>query len=420
MGRYLVPLTMVAALAAFAVAAATAGAVEYRPAWWPAVVALVVLGGITPMISAVNFRIVPVFARRSWPSLAWLRLQVALLLAGAWTVYVARLERSEGLEIAGSGLALAGGVVFTINVVRLFRQPAGPLPPPPLPFPEQATVDRLATRFTRLAGIYLLVGLGVGFATSIEQPSSGRWDLVWAHAMLVGFFLSMASGVCYHVLPRWTTGRWWAIWPIRLHLLAVVVGLPVMLLALATTNERLFLVAGPIQAAALVLFLASVLPFVRRLPSPTGAARGVAGTSLLGGVGLGATVAVSPEVGARLRLVHADLNLFGWAGLLISGFGYYLAPRFAGRPLRWRRLVGPQLGALGGGVALGAATLAWRAYGEPPAGLVVASHGLVAGAFVLLALVIGGTFLGQPELPQPVRVTLSSRRTEGGVGAISG
>jgi hypothetical protein len=411
---------MVPALTAFAVAAATAGAVEHRPAWWPAVVALVILGGITPMIAAVNIRIVPVFARRSWPSLPWLRLQVALLLAGAWTVYIARLERSERLEIAGSGLALAGGIVFTINVVRLFRQPAGPLPAPPLPFPEQATVDRLATRFTRLAGMYLLIGLSIGFATSIDRPSTGRWDLVWAHAMLVGFFLSMASGVCYHVLPRWTTGRWLTIWPIRLHLLTVVAGLPVMLLALATTNERLFLVAGPLQAAALVLFLASVLPFVRRLPAPTGVALGVAAGCLLLGVGLGATFAISPEIGARLRLVHADLNLFGWAGLLISGFAYYLAPRFAGRPLRWRRLVGPQLGALGAGVALGAATLAWRAYGEPPAGLVVGSHGLVAGAFALLALVIGGTFLGQPEVPAPVRVTLAPRRAESGVGAMPG
>ncbi len=410
MGRSLVPLTMVAAMAAFATAAATAGAVVYRPAWWPAAVALVVLGGITPMIYAVNFRIVPVFARRTWPSPGWLRLQVALALVGAWMVYVARLVRSDRLEIVASGLALGGGIAFTINVVRLFRQPAGKLPAAPLPFPEQAAVDRLATRFTRLAGIYLLIGLGVGFVTSIHRPVTGRWELVWAHALLVGFFLSMASGVCYHVLPRWTSGRWLAIWPIRLHLATVVVGLPAMLLALATSDERLFLLAGPFQAAGLVLFLASVLPFVPRLPAPIGATFAVASGLLLLGVGLGASFAIAPEIGARLRLVHAVLNLFGWAGLLVSGFGYYLVPRFAGRPLRWPGLIGLQLGLLGGGVALSAASMAWRAYGEAPAVLVVAGQGLVAAAFVLFAIVIVGTFIARSHVPAPVPLTLSPRR----------
>jgi hypothetical protein len=55
MGRALVPATMVAAMAAFAVGAGTVGFTPYRPAWWPAAVALVVLGGIAPMIYAVNF-----------------------------------------------------------------------------------------------------------------------------------------------------------------------------------------------------------------------------------------------------------------------------------------------------------------------------------------------------------------------------
>jgi hypothetical protein len=57
-------------------------------------------------------------------------------------------------------------------------------------------------RFTRMAGGYLLPGLVVGAALPWWRPGFGRWGLVWAHALLVGFIMSMASGVSYHVLPR--------------------------------------------------------------------------------------------------------------------------------------------------------------------------------------------------------------------------
>jgi hypothetical protein len=396
MGRFLVPATMVAALVAFAVAAATTGLTPYRPAWWPAAVALAILGGITPMIYAVNVRIVPVFARRTWPSATWLRVQIGLALSGAWTVYAARIGRWDGLETVGQVLALGGGIAFTVNIVRLFRQPAPPAPAASVGLPAgQPAVDRLARRFTRLAGVYLLVGLLVGVWTSVEAPATGRWDLVWAHALLVGFFLSMACGVCYHVLARWTERPWRAVWPVRLHLWTVAVGLPAMLAALAAEWDALFLIAGPLQAAAIALFLATVAPFASALPGPTRPAFGAALAVLLVGVGLGATFAIWPEVGARLRQTHAALNLFGWTGLLVTGFGYYLAPRFAGKPLRWPALVGPQLGALGGGVSLGAVGLWWRAYGDAPAALIAGGNGLVALGFVLFAVILAGTFRGQ-------------------------
>ncbi|HKG25138.1 MAG TPA: hypothetical protein VKB09_05775, partial [Thermomicrobiales bacterium] len=233
MGRYLVPATMVAAMVAFATAALTVGGIAGHPAWWRAAVSLAVLGGIVPMIAAVNIRVVPVFARRGWSGLGWLRAQVGLAFAGAWTVYAGRLASERSVVVAGSAIALAAGLVFASNVVRLFRQPAA-LPPSPLPFPEQAVVDRLATRFTWLSGFYLLVGLGVGLAIEVWPPQSGRWDLVWAHAMLVGYFLSMAAGVSYHVLSRWTGRPWRSAVPIRLHFAVAAIGLPLMLLALAT------------------------------------------------------------------------------------------------------------------------------------------------------------------------------------------
>jgi hypothetical protein len=394
MGRTLAPATMVAAMIAFATAALTVGGVPTHPTWWRAAVSLAVLGGIVPMIAAVNIRVVPVFARRSWPGEGWLRAQVGLAIGGAWTVYAGRLTGERRIVVAGSALALAAGLVFAANVVRLFRQPAM-LPAPPLPFPEQAVVDRLATRFTRLSGLYLLVGLTIGLAIELWPPRTGRWDLVWAHAMLVGFFLSMASGVGYHVFSRWTGRPWRVVAPIRLHLVVVTIGLPLMLLALATDQRDLFMVAGPLQAVALALLLATSAPMVTALPDPTRPALAGAGLILLTGIGLGTAFAFDPVLGARLRMVHAELNLFGWTGLLISGVGYYLIPRFLGRPLRWPRLAAVQLGTLAGGTLLGAVMLARRAYGEGTFVPVAWVQALIALGFLLFALLIVATARGR-------------------------
>lgn len=414
MGRILVPATIVAAMAAFAVAALSAGLSAYRLTWWPAAVQLAILGGIVPMIYAVTIRIVPVFSRRSWPSEGWLQVQVAAAITGAWVVWASQIaDWTAGLAL-GHGLALAGGLTHTLNIVRLFRQPAAQTPALPLPDPGQATVDRLATRFTRLAGMYLLVGLAIGAVTSLWIPSIGRWDLVWAHALLVGYFLSMAAGVCYHVLSRWTGRRWRWQWPIRLHLLLVAVGLPVMLMALATGWMPLFAIAGPLQALAVVLFLANIAPMLGGLPARTGVAIALAGTFLLAGVSLGAVFAIEPAIGARLRFVHAELNLFGWTGLLICGVGYYLIPRLLGRPLRWPRLATFQLACLVAGVLLSTAALAWRAYGDASPELILGAHVLVALGFVQFAMLIALSARKGQDQRVTVAVPLRSTRPTAG------
>jgi len=395
MGRLLVPATMVASLLAFAAAALTVGRVPEHPTWWRAAVALAVLGGVTPMIYAVNIRVIPVFGRRQWRSLNWLRAQVAMGIAGAWGVFFGRMAAERWLEVAGAVLALAGGVTFMVNIARLFRLPATGHSAPQ-PFPEQATIDRLATRFTRLSGLYLLIGLGIGLLIAADLVETARWDIVWAHAMLVGFFLSMASGVCYHVLSRWTGRRWRSVAPIRLHLIVVAIGLPVMLIALATGSKGLFLIAGPLQAAALALFLATITPQIVALPGWSRPTFLVAAACLAAGIALGAIFAIDPATGARLRQAHAELNLFGWTGFLISGVGYYLVPRFAGRPLRWPRLAGLQVLLLGVGVALGVYALVDRASGSDVTGWLLAAQAMVAAGFALFAVIVAGTFSGRP------------------------
>jgi hypothetical protein len=397
-GRILVPVTIVAAMVALAVAALLAGLSPWEPRWWTAAVRLAVLGGIVPMIFAVTIRIVPVFSRRAWPSLAWLRAQVALAVAGAWLTAGGHVGDADPVVTLGHGLALAGGVAYTINIVRLFRTPPAQTPALPLPDPAQAGIDRIGIGFTRLSGIYLLVGLATGLVTSQWQPSTGRWDLVWAHAMLVGFFLSMASGVCYHVLARWTGRPWRWLLPIRLHYLVVAAGLPLMLLALATGWAPLFAIAGPLQAVGVGLLLVNILPMLGGLPPLTRATMGIASAFLATGVTLGAVFAIDAATGARLRLVHAELNLFGWTGLLICGVGYYLLPRLLGRPLRWPRLAAAQVACLTAGVLLSAGALAWRAYGGGSPALIAGGNALVALGFALFGTLIAATVRGgQPR-----------------------
>lgn len=401
MGKYLVPLTMVAAMAGFATAAMTAGLLTERPAWWPAVVALAVLGGVMPMIFAVNIRVVPVFSRRQWRSLPLLRAQVGTLLAGAWLIYAGHLAGSDAAITAGSLLALAGGLLFMANIVRLFRQEPT-TPAPPTPFPNQTEVDRIAVKFTRWSSIYLLLGLGVGVLLRFWEPDQGRWDLVWAHTMLLGFMMSMVAGTSYHVLSRWTGHPWRSVTPIRLHLLATVIGLPLMLLALATNHDTLFTIAGPLQAMAVILFLVTIVPHARRMPGVSQPAMLAAALFLVTGVTLGAWFAGHPEVGAWLRLVHAEVNLFGWIGLLIAGVGYYLVPRFAGRPLRWPRLAPVQLALVGGGTLAGSAALAFRAYGHLSPAAIIGSHALLAAGFALFGVLIAGTFFQASRTPATV------------------
>jgi hypothetical protein len=189
----------------------------------------------------------------------------------------------------------------------------------------------------------------------------------------------------------------------------VALGLPVMLLALATDQLVLFAIAGPLQAVAIGLLLVNIVPMVPALPGLTRPAVAGAMTMLLAGVSLGALFALDPALGARLRLVHAEINLFGWTGLLISGVAYYLVPRFAGQPLRWPRLAAIQLGVLGTGVVFGTLALGWRAYGNGPDAFVLVSQALVATGFLLCGIIVAGTFRSRQRssgatAPLPVRM----------------
>jgi hypothetical protein len=180
-----------------------------------------------------------------------------------------------------------------------------------------------------------------------------------------------------------------------------------MLAALATNASDLFYGAGLLQALALFLFLANIGPMVLGLPSLNRFAWLAAGVCLTSGVFLGASFAAHPELGVRLRMAHAEVNFFGWTGLLISGAGYYLIPRFAGSPLRWPRLAPVQLAMLCGGIVARATALGARGYGRDMDAAILGAQLLTAGAFLLLAGIAAGTFLHKSG--SAIKLAMSTR-----------
>lgn len=118
---------------------------------------------------------------------------------------------------------------------------------------------------------------------------------------------------------------------------------------------------------------------------------------LAGGIGLGVVFAFDRATGAALRPLHVELNLWGWVTLLIYGMGYHMLPRFAGRPLRWPRLVYAQSWLAITGVVLVA--VGWIA---PLIDLTLGDLLLVSGgvlqavAALIFALVIGDLLRARP------------------------
>jgi heme/copper-type cytochrome/quinol oxidase subunit 1 len=109
------------------------------------------------------------------------------------------------------------------------------------------------------------------------------------------------------------------------------------------------------------------------------------------GIGLGASFAFDRSLGAALRPLHAELNMWGWVTLLIYGMGYHMLPRFAGKPLRWPRLAEGQSWLAIGGVALAACGYL-LALAAPEAGRTLL---LVGSTLQLAAALVFATVAGE-------------------------
>lgn len=411
MQRVLIASCLVLAPLALAVAMIATGLSATYPAWWSAAVRLAVLGGVTVMIYGINIHSVPEHSGRMWRSLPLVGVQVAAGVVGGWLAFLGRGMAEQDIERAGHLLATVGGILFMTNLALLFRQP-GPPRPPKVPVAQrtvQQRVDRLAIPFTIISGLVVVAGAALGLLLTFWRPGIGRWDLVWAHTMLLGFFFAMASGTSYHMLSRWTGRPWRSIRLVQVHLYAYLASFPLMLLALARNIDWLFMIAGPLMAVAMLAWAANVVPMALALNGPVRAGILLALLFLTVGVTFGVIFALDPAAGPRLRGTHVVANLYGFAGLLISGFGYAYLPRLSGAPsLRWPGLAPVQLVVLGTGVAVGMIAMGLRMYGEAGTAPVLAGNVIAGAGMALFALQAAGTFLhGRLISPAPVMPTVT-------------
>lgn len=122
-------------------------------------------------------------------------------------------------------------------------------------------MPRLSTWFVRLSLLYLALGFSLGallLANKAWQFSSSIWKLLPVHSevLLLGWFVQLAVGVAYWILPRLsgTNPRgnqhlgWLAFWLINLGIALVII-------------DAFIPLAGLLLAARLIQ-LAGVLSFV--------------------------------------------------------------------------------------------------------------------------------------------------------------
>lgn len=369
--RAIINVAFVAAPLAMAVALLLAGYSQTNGAWWTAAVQLAVLGGITIMIYGVNIRAVPMHSGRSWRFHWLVGVQVGAGILGAWMVGLGYGQREDWLIRSGHILAFLGAILFYTNLRLLFSQP-GP-PRQRIAWDErtpQQKADRLAIPFTIISSFMLLAGTGLGVALDYWEPAQGRWDLVWAHILLLGFFFPMASGTSYHTLARWSGRDFPFLQLIRVHQVGLIIGLPAMAIALGWDIDWLFRVGAVTMAVAMICWAINVFPVAWKLSPAIRTGISLALIFMLVGIAFGVAFAIDESLGPRLRTTHVVANLFGFAGLLISGFGYRYVPQIAGREdMRWPALRMPQIVLMAAGCAVGMLFMGLRMYGhvEPEA-----------------------------------------------------
>lgn len=165
------------------------------------------LGFVTMLIFGVNYHIIPIFSGRDFYSykLAYLHLAAANLgIMGfisplAFSPYP--VDIYPVVKISSVLFALSM-FVFIYNMMKTFMsQPSKE--PFPNPFGEgDKAADRMATKFTAISIIYLVIGCPLGVLFLIRPDFVFYLRPVHAHINLIGFVSIMIFGVSYHMFPR--------------------------------------------------------------------------------------------------------------------------------------------------------------------------------------------------------------------------
>ena len=366
---------------------------------WNGLIHLILFGWISGFIFAVNYHTMPVFTGRAF---AWPAVQIAhwaAWIVGVLAASAGLIRHQPALYRLGLALEWLSGLLFLVNVLSLLRSPRRPghMPGPPAFQPS----DRLATVATKAAGLCLPLALTLLGLVEIRAIGPG-WYLAAEHAATLGWMLLMIVGVAAHVLPRWSGVAIRRPDLLRLALGSHLAALALMVPALGLGITWMFGLGASLMTLALLLEAWLLRPALTPAQSgPVPLFRGsalspislrcirAAAVYLALGIGLGVIFAFNRALGGGLRPLHAELNLWGFTGLLIYGMAYHMIPRFMGRALPRPRLAHWQSIVAVAGVAV--ASLGWCLLLDwPPVArpLLVAGGALEALAALMFAAIM--------------------------------
>ncbi len=145
------------------------------------------LGWVACLIMGVGFHIIPMFylacsfpERAAWQSLGLLLITLVVLP-------VAFLLEIPGMgKVAAAIPAMAGGGLFIVTLVALFRQ-------------RKRKIVDTTLRFWQLGLFCLLISFPLLLA-GLWLPEE-QWDFLFAMLFLVGFAVSITNGMLYKIIP---------------------------------------------------------------------------------------------------------------------------------------------------------------------------------------------------------------------------
>ena len=274
---------------------------------------LIALGALPFAVSGASFHLLPVMLRNDLPSQR--ALWVALPLLAGGLLIASGLGREAKLVVwTGAAMITCGLVVVLIEVgTLLVRAPRG----------RMLIASRLGVA---LSCTHVVAALCLGaIIFSRDAPfaglSYGRWLLIHLHVALIGWIALLVMTVGRNLAPMLAQAPAAPprAWP--LEELALVAGLWLLLIGIATEQREVTLTGGVIVVAAVGRFATLVLRIARTRRGPFEAPLAhllVGGFFLAQAAVFGLAVAAGAD-GTRIVSGYVVFLLVGWAGGVVLG-----------------------------------------------------------------------------------------------------
>lgn len=302
-------------------AAALANEAQFGLVPWRAQLHLALFGFIGMMIFGMSYLFVPNFSGRMLARTDWAAAHLAVahlgVAGGAWVLAVA--SPADWVFMA---LYFTGGLLWTANLLATLRTPkVEVLKKGLIPLEDSGGIPSLRQRVDRWARVatmavpFYLLAATAGFVAAYGGLSPYAPAL---HLYTTGFIALMVFGAGYHLLPRFT-----GVVPrpnfVAFNVLLGIAG-PAWVGLTIEDSAGLFPLAAFTEAAAGLLFAGFILDSLAKTERghPSYLFYAASAVSLITGVLLGFGFAMDYTWRAY-RPVHAWINLFGFAGLMILG-----------------------------------------------------------------------------------------------------